>query len=279
MCLGQRLVGFETSPFYQDFQFGSQIGFAYKINAFMLFLMQPLYNQWTCQYISNIFKNTKVLESKLQMKPYQKSLKWFHFKNKYETNGFGTPFFLYGQTSSGLISKRWNETISNIHKVASFQRNITKPMVWEHTFIYMQNSSGFINKVWTQTISKIYKKVSSQRSITKPIVLEHTFVYMHQSKSVMSKIRNGTTSKIHKVVSCQSSITKPMVFEHPVLYMQTSWGFTSKVWNETIPKRHKVISSEKNITKPMRSATSFWIQANILGLSEQILKWNNEKVM
>ena len=55
MCLGQRLVGFEISPCYQDVQFGSQIGFAYKRNVFKhvfdLTIIQPMILQMYFQPI------------------------------------------------------------------------------------------------------------------------------------------------------------------------------------------------------------------------------------
>ena len=91
MCLGQRLVGFEISPFYQDVQFGSQIGFAYKSNAFTAVfdatIIQPMilqiYVQPTQKYIG--------LYATFDMTPFQKSLKWCHPKEALQNQWFWIP--------------------------------------------------------------------------------------------------------------------------------------------------------------------------------------------
>ena len=95
MCLGQRLVGFEISSFYQDFQFGSQIGFADKSNAFTTFfhanIIQPM--------------NLPI---------------YFQHLQKYKS----------------FIIKVWNETISKISKVASFQKKTIRNQWFWNTLFY-----------------------------------------------------------------------------------------------------------------------------------------------
>ena len=216
VCLWQLLVRFDISPFYQHFLCGSQIGFAYKSNAFTVVvgatIIKPmplqLYFQKIQKYKSCISTFWNETISKIQkmvsfqkeqyktygfgtpfvitakiLRLYKQSVEWNHFKNPwsgfiskkhYKTDAFGTPF-LYGQRSKCFISKVWNESISKINKVVSFQRNIRKPMVCEHLVLYMQTSSGLISKVRNETNSKIHKMVSFQRNITKAMLSTNSF--------------------------------------------------------------------------------------------------------
>ena len=149
VCLGQRLVGFEVSPLYQDFQFGSQIGFDYKSNVFNTVfdatiirpMNLPIYFQHLQKYKSFIIKVwNETISNITKVVSYQKTI---------QNQWFWNTLFIIRSNIPGLISKLWNETISNIHNVASFQRNTTQSMVLEHPLLYIQQSPCFISNVWT----------------------------------------------------------------------------------------------------------------------------------
>ena len=135
---------------------------------------------------------------------------------------------LYMQTSSGLISKVWNETKSNIHKVVSFQRNITKAMLSANSFS-IQAQILLCSK---QSLKWNHEKVIEfQRNNTKPMVLFTLFVIC--AKIIMFSEESFKWNH-NWMVSLQTKTKKPTLLCSGPFSFKCQISKFSQIWRNVV---------------------------------------------